>query len=97
MAKTILTALGAKDLDGITKASGMFSDRTDGKELLQLIHRQSSVMKDAWLTDIGHKRPQKAGLPLPEAQKQAAEIETQIQKLLPSSIHAAESPDQPAK
>jgi hypothetical protein len=42
-------------------------------------------MKDAWLTDIGHKRPQKAGLPLPEARKQAAEIEAQIQKLLPST------------
>ena len=85
MAKTILTALGAKDLNGISNASGMFSSQTDGKELLRLIHQQSSVMKDAWLTDIGHKRPQKPGLPLAEAQKQAAEIETQIQKLLPSS------------
>ena len=85
MAKTILTMLGAKDLDGITNASGMFSNQDDGKELLDLIHRQSSVMKDAWLTDIGHKRPQKPGLPLAEAQTKAAEIETQIQKLLPSS------------
>lgn len=39
-------------------------------------------MKDARLADIGHKRPQKAGLPLPQAQKQAADIETHIQKLL---------------
>ncbi len=85
MAKTILTELGAKDLNGITTASGMFSDQTGGKELLRLIHQQSSVMKDAWLTDIGHKRPQKPGLPLAEAQAKAAEIETQIQKLLPSS------------
>ncbi len=84
MAKTILTALGAKDLNGITNASGMFSDPADGKELLRLIHQQSVVMKDAWLTDIGHKRPQKAGLPLAEAQTKAAEIETQIQKVLPS-------------
>ena len=47
-----------------------------------IAHQQSSVMKDAWLTDIGHKQP---GLPLAEAQTKAAEIETQIQKLLPSS------------
>ena len=84
MAKTILTALGAKDLNGITNAGGMFSDQAGGKELLRLIHQQSSVMKDAWLTDIGHKRPQKPGLPLAEAQTKAAEIETQIQKHLPS-------------
>ena len=85
MARTILTALGAKDLNGITTASGIFLDQTGGKELLRLIHQQSSVLKDAWLTDIGHKRPQKAGLPLAEAQTKAAEIETQIQKVLPSS------------
>ncbi len=85
MAKAILTSLGANDLSAVTNASGMFSDQTNGKELLRLIHQQMSVMKDAWLTDIGHKRPQKAGLPLPEARRQAAEIETQIQKLLPSS------------
>lgn len=82
MARTILMALGARDLNGITIACGMFPDQVGGKELLRLIHQQSSVMKDAWLTDIGHKRPQKAGLPLPQAQKQAADIETQIPKLL---------------
>jgi len=85
MAKAILTSLGAHDLIAATNASAMFSDQTKGKELLRLIHQQTSVMKDAWLTDIGHTRPQKAGLPLPEARKQATEIEAQIQKLLPST------------
>ena len=85
MARTILTALGAKDLEDITNADGMFSNEADGKKLLGLIHQQSSVMKDAWLTDIGHKRPQNPGLPLAEARTKAAEVEAQIQKLLPSS------------
>ena len=84
MAKTILTALGATDLSGVTNASGMFSDRAAGKELLWFIHQQSVVMKDAWLTDIGHKRPQKPGLPLAEARTKAAEIEAQIQIYLHS-------------
>ena len=82
MANTILTALGAMDLIGITNASGMFAEQVGGKELLRLIQQQSAVMKDAWLTDIGHKRPQKPGLPLVEAQTKGAEIEVQIQRLL---------------
>lgn len=85
MAQTILTALGAKDLSGITNASGMFSDQANGKKLIRLVHEQAAVMKDAWLTDIGHKRPQKPGLPLAEAQARAAQIEAQIQKILPEA------------
>lgn len=85
MAKVILTELGATDLSGTTNATAMMAAYPQGAQLLQLIHQQQAVMKDAWLTATGHKRPQKLGLPMAEAQAKAAEIEAQIQNLLPSS------------
>jgi pimeloyl-ACP methyl ester carboxylesterase/lysophospholipase L1-like esterase len=82
MARVILAGLGATDLAGMTNPAALFPDQTQGANLLRLIQQQQSVMKDAWLTEIGHKRPQKSGLPIPEAQRQAAAIETEIQTLL---------------
>lgn len=53
-----------------------------GAELLNLIRRRERLLSPAWLTYAGHKRPDTpAGLPLDEAQKQAAELEAQIQRL----------------
>ena len=45
--------------------------------------KRQGVLKDAWLTTIGHRRPGMAqGLKLPEAQRQAHELETKIISLL---------------
>jgi|GEM_PF-601398 len=82
MARTILTSLGAMDLGQATNAIAIWPGQTNGTELLRLVHQQQTVMKDAWLTDVGHRRPQPPGLPLRDAKKQAAELETEIQKLI---------------
>ena len=50
--------------------------------LLALISRRQSLMHDAWLSEVGHKRPGvKAGLPIKQASDEAAEIDKQIRAL----------------
>jgi lysophospholipase L1-like esterase len=54
-------------------------------ELLKLIRTRRKLLSDAWLTDTGHKRPGLTkGLPLTEANRQAAEIEVKIRTLVPT-------------
>jgi hypothetical protein len=51
-------------------------------ELWKLVAERQRLFGLAWLTDVGHKRPDTPkGIPLEEAQKKAAELEKQIRKL----------------
>ena len=60
----------------------MLDVHPNGERLLKLIQQRQRLMRDAWLTDTGHKRPgMKKGLPLAEAQSKAAELEKQIREL----------------
>jgi lysophospholipase L1-like esterase len=52
-------------------------------KVYKLVRSRNRVMADAWLTDIGHKRPMKAGLPLEEAKKKAQSIDEQIAAAMP--------------
>ncbi len=53
-----------------------------GSAIFEAIQRKQNLLKDAWLTETGHKRPGvKAGLPLPEAEKQAAELDAKARDL----------------
>lgn len=53
-----------------------------GKEILALVIARQNLLRDAWLTKTGHKRPGiKAGLPLEEAEPKATAINEQIAKL----------------
>ncbi|MEO6036631.1 MAG: GDSL-type esterase/lipase family protein, partial [Verrucomicrobiota bacterium] len=82
MAKEILLHLGAKEVAGMKDSLGIIANTSRGAELLQLVQQRQRMMKDAWLTDVGHTRPGMAkGLPLTEATAKAAEIETQIRQL----------------
>ena len=57
--------------------------RPPGHELLPLVQRRQELLKDAWLTATGHKRPgMSQGLPLEEAGRQAQEIEVKVRNLL---------------
>jgi len=50
------------------------------EDLYQLVHERQTLLHYSWLTHIGHKRPStKAGIPLPEARKQAKVLEQKIQ------------------
>ena len=52
------------------------------KELLPPIRQRSKLLRDAYLSKAGHKRPGiKAGLPLDKAHQQAERLSNQIQKL----------------
>ena len=82
MAKEILKGLGATDLAGMESPVGLFQDAATGQRILPLLNQKLSVMKDAWLTEIGHKRPMPAGLPMAEATKRAGELEKQITNLI---------------
>ncbi len=83
MAQQLLLFIGKNEITHYTDANSAFSNFENGDKILKLVEERQSIMKDAWLTLTGHKRPEmKVGLPLKEAQKKANQIEKQIQNLL---------------
>ena len=69
--------------NAILKAWGIAPLEDPKLELIELVHRRSTLLHDAWLSEVGHKRPGvKPGLPLAEAQQQAAMLEQQINELI---------------
>lgn len=83
MAKTILLGLGETTISSAPTIQAAMATPNAG-QLLKLITDRQSILKDAWLTAAGHKRPgMKAGLPLDEAKAKAADLEVQIKKLMP--------------
>lgn len=82
MAKQILLYLGAADVENDKSPAAMVAANPHGAEILKLVHEQEQLLRDAWLTFTGHTRPGvKAGLPLPEAQAKAAELDKRILEL----------------
>lgn len=64
------------------KADGS-PDHPEGKKIFEQMAKRQEILKHAWLTKTQHVRPGIAeGLPLDAAQRQAAEIATQIHKLM---------------
>jgi len=60
----------------------MLTTHPNGEQLLKLIQQKQRLLKDAWLTDTGHRRPgMSKGLPLAAAQTKAAELQSEIQRL----------------
>lgn len=84
MAKSILLGLGLKAVGSAPDIRSAIADIPNSVQLLKLISDRQSLMKDAWLTATGHKRPgMNVGLPLSEAQRKATELDAQIRALLP--------------
>lgn len=72
LADVVLTSWGITPLEPVSA------------ELEKLANERGSILHDAWLTHIGHKRPgTPAGLPLEEAQNKAQGLEKQMKLLLP--------------
>jgi lysophospholipase L1-like esterase len=79
MARAILVAMGGVDVEKMANAQQMTAGFTRGDEIHKLVGKRQEMMKDAWLTVTGHKRPgMNKGLPLAEAQARAADLEKQI-------------------
>jgi lysophospholipase L1-like esterase len=83
MAKQILLFLGEKNVTNAEDAKGAMASVSNGETLLRLIKQRQDIMKDAWLTSTGHKRPEmKPGLPLNEAKLKAGDLNKQIEDLI---------------
>ena len=60
----------------------MLAGQPHGEEILELVQEKQRMLKDAWLTYTGHKRPgMKKGLPVAEAQAKAAALDKRIATL----------------
>ncbi len=85
MAREILRHWGIRDREVVEAVNGeqVFSGKPDGLDILKLVQQKQRVLKDAWLTSTGHKRPgMNQGLPLTEAQKRAKGLDAEIDALL---------------
>jgi lysophospholipase L1-like esterase len=82
MAKQFLLYLGAKQIDNVANFWDIYNKMPNGQQIYALVAKRQSIMKDAWLTATGHKRPgMKTGIPLDEALVKYQELELQIEKL----------------
>ncbi len=81
MARTLLRHIGAADLPETLDAPDAFAHLPNGTEILKLVRTRSGLLREAWLSEIGHKRPGKPGPPLAEAEPRAATLEKQIRAL----------------
>ena len=53
-----------------------------GPAILAAVRKKHAVLRAAWLSEVGHKRPGIApGLPLPEAEAKAAVFDAEARKL----------------
>lgn len=78
IAKVILTALGETPNDTFEQISG-HNNPTQAKQLYELVLARQTIIKDAYLAQIGHERPRmKIGLPLQQAKLQGGKIDEKI-------------------
>jgi lysophospholipase L1-like esterase len=85
IAREILRHWGvpARELDDATSADEALKALPHGLEVLKLVQQKQRLLKDAWLTDTGHKRPGMArGLPLEEAQRAAGKLDDAIRAVV---------------
>jgi hypothetical protein len=79
MARPVLDAWGLKVREDGTP------DHPNGAAILAVIKKKHAILRPAWLSHVGHKRPGNApGLPLEEALKKAAEFDAEARKLAKS-------------
>jgi len=92
MAKQVLLYLGANDVESDPTPASMVASNPHREEILKLVHEQEQLLRDAWLTYTRHTRPGvKAGLPLPEAESKAADLDKQIRKLAETASASKEN------
>lgn len=67
-------------------------EHVQGAAIFEAVQKKQNLLRDAWLTETGHKRPGvKAGLPLAEAQKQAAVLDAKARELAAAPATAGTS------
>ena len=83
IAREILRYLGAPDEIVASNSPDAFLNSCPrGAEVLKLVQQRQRVLKDAWLSHVGHVRPgMSKGKPLAEAERDAEELESRIRAL----------------
>jgi pimeloyl-ACP methyl ester carboxylesterase len=83
MAREILRYLGAPvSILSDDTPTGLLKSSPKAPEVLKLVQKRQRLLKDSWLTSVGHLRPgMNKGKPLPEAQKEAEEIGAKLKSL----------------
>ena len=57
-------------------------DHINGSAILAVIRQKQGILRPAWLSHVGHKRPgNKPGLPIEEASAKAAELDAEARRL----------------
>ena len=82
IAEQLIAGIAPAELDWWRRIqAGEYFQTTKAKGFTDAIRKRGRILADAWLTDTGHLRPGMAkGLPLDEAQAQAAALEKQIRE-----------------
>lgn len=83
MAREILRHWGVRDPRVVEAIDGekVLAGQPHGREILELVRQEQRLLKDAWLTAAGHKRPgMTPGRPLEEARRRAGELDAEIRK-----------------
>ena len=83
IAREILRYLGApEEIVSSDSPDALMNACPRGAEVLKLIQQRQRLLKDAWLTYVGHRRPgMNKGKPLAEAEREAEELEAKIRAL----------------
>lgn len=82
-AQLLLRAFGDAESAQCGDAQAMMAQVPEGGKMLALLQERMVLQRNAWLSSTGHLRPGlRAGLPLPEARLKAAELGSEIYRLL---------------
>ena len=83
IAREVLRYLGAPNpIVSSETPDALVTSHPNGAAILNLVQQRQRLLKDAWLTLVGHNRPgMNKGKPLPEAQAEAEQIDAQIHAL----------------
>ena len=82
MARQLIRWFGDEQAAGAESPEKMLATRKIPAAALKLVQQRKNVRRDAYLTAAGHKRPGiRAGLPIEEAEAQAARLSAQIRQL----------------
>jgi lysophospholipase L1-like esterase len=83
IARAILGRWGVPAAETEGAVDEVFNARPRGAYVLSRVRDKQRLLKDAWLTAVGHKRPgMKPGPPLDEAERRAAAIDAEIAQAL---------------
>ena len=83
MAKEILLFLGEQEISSANSIEEALSSFQNVDQLLLLVSERQEVLRNAWLTYIGHQRPGlPKGLPIDEAKEKVVAIDREIAELL---------------